>query len=87
MSTFDVSTQAYRRRLFSDTLAEVALGLLDIASKSQGYVISIELRLPIELGFEPLSGELTGDLPLYRCATAFDAPPSEVMLTLEEMKL
>lgn len=87
MSVVDLNVQPHQRRLFADSLADIALGLLELVANNQRRSVRVELRLPIELGFNPATGELTGDLPLYRRATAFDAPPTEVTLILETVTL
>jgi len=83
MSLFEPSAR-YQRRPLGDTLAELALGLMELAATGSARATGIELRLPIELYFSAESGELTGDLPLYRRATAFDAPPAQITITLAE---
>ncbi|MFA7553315.1 MAG: hypothetical protein WCY88_03615 [Spongiibacteraceae bacterium] len=77
----------FERRLLGDTLAELALGLMDLAAAGSARATGIELRLPIELYFSADSGELTGDLPLYRRATAFDAAPAQITIRLAEEAL
>jgi hypothetical protein len=73
------------RRPLGETLAELALGLLDIGATGPARATGLTLRLPLELRFEPGREELIGDLPLYRRATAFDAPPAQVTITLAEV--
>jgi len=74
------------RRTLGDTLAELALGLLEIGASGPARATGLEMRLPLELRFEPGREELIGDLPLFRRATAFDAPPAQLTITLAEVR-
>jgi len=70
------------RRALGDTIAELAESVLTATVPGSNRATRIELSMPIELSF---AEELLGDLPLYRRATAFDAPPANLTLVLSEV--
>lgn len=82
MNPLRILEPTYRRPL-GETISEIALGIMDLATGAPARATGIEMSLPVELR---LSGdELLGDLPLYRRATAFDPEPARLSFTLWEV--
>lgn len=74
-----------RNRPLSETLIEIADGLVEMTTKVPIKTHSVELRLPFDIGFRESDGELTGGLPQFRMRTSFDPEPTWLEMVFGEI--
>ena len=74
-----------RNRPLSETLIEIAEGLMALTADTSIAVRSVELRLPLDIYLRTADGDLTGGLPQFRMRTAFDPEPTWLYMVLGEI--